>query len=180
MVFGVVSHKLVQDGRYPIASVHFNIITARELHNDFGAAFNYFQRAALTYGSNPAILNTASAKQEIQRATLEKIIVDSLIFKELRKRVPESEYQEVADRKISQFLEANPKTQEAAKTLYNLSLEDFKERILLPQSYKEILQGRMTLDGTDFNNWLQNAKSDAKVAIFYPNLKWEEGQLKLN
>ena len=179
MLAGFSSYILISSGYYPIAVVNLEVVTAREVERDFGAAYRYFENAVLTYGSDAKRLAAPETRKEIWRAALDKIIGDSLVYKELRRRFPGSEYQPVADRKISQFLEDNKSVEEAAKTLYGLDLAAFQQRLLLPQAYRAILEGRMDLIREKFEDWLKNSRAQAKVWILTPELKWEDGQVKL-
>lgn len=176
---GVGSYVLVKNDYYPVAVVNWKLVTARQLERDFNAAYRYFERALATYGSDSKRLASAEARKEIWRAALDKIIVDILIREELNRRISSSEYQLVANRKIDQFLENNQNVSEAAQTLYGLAIADFRSRLLLPQAYREILEGRMTLNGERFDEWLNKSRRQAKVIILTPDLQWQDDQVKL-
>ena len=64
--------------------------------------------------------------------------------------------------------------------MYGLEWPDFKERVLLPQAYREILEGRMFLNNENFNDWLAKERASARVIVFMPGLKWENGSIKTN
>ena len=179
MATGFGSYVLVSIGYYPIAMVDWHIITARELERDFSAAYRYFENALVTYGADPERLTGESERKEIWRAALDKIIVDSLTLRELNRRLSKAEHQEVANTKIQNFFKSNANVADAAKTLYGLDLETFEERLLLPEARREILEGRMSLAGENFQDWLKTARANASVLILTPDLKWEGGQVKL-
>jgi hypothetical protein len=169
---------LVKTGLYPVAIVDFNIITVRNLEKDMLAAYHYFQNALLVYGSDPRLIETLQSKQEIKRAALDKLISDLIVYDELKKRL-KNEFQPLAERKIQQLIQNNRNIEEAVKKIYGLDLEEFKKIVLQPQAYKEILEGRMFLNGEDFNKWLDKAKTRARVAILIPDLQWSDNQVKL-
>lgn len=179
IAMGVGSYFLVQSGLYPAALVDFDIITVKGVEKDSLAAYHYFQNALLVYGSDPRLLETYQSKQEIKRAALDKLVSDSLIYKELKKRLKKEDFKSLAERKIQQLIQDNQNIGEAAKKLYGLEFIEFRERVLLPQAYREVLEDRMFLNGEDFNEWLGNEKSAANVIILAPDLQWEENQVKL-
>jgi len=179
MLSGTGSYFAVQNGWYPIALVNFDIITKKSVEKDSAAAFRYFQNALLTSGSDPGQLERPESKKEIRRAVLDKLIADSLIYQELQSKFPR-EFQGIAEKNINQFIQDNDNVEQGAKLLYGLEWPDFKERVLLPQAYREILEGRMFLNNENFNDWLAKERASARVIVFMPGLKWENGSIKTN
>ncbi len=57
-------------------------------------------------------------------------------------------------------------------TLYNLSLNAFKERVLFPEARLEILQARFALENLNFDEWLTSAKKQANVIILLSGFGW--------
>ncbi|OGY67282.1 MAG: hypothetical protein A3H63_02610 [Candidatus Harrisonbacteria bacterium RIFCSPLOWO2_02_FULL_45_10c] len=179
MVFGVAAYMALHNGQYPISIVNSHIITASTVEKNFVASLTYLQNAALVYRSNPALLETAAARGEIKRATLDKLITDALILSELKTRVSGEEIDTIADTKINQFLYENSDVERAAQALYGLSLAEFKSRVLIPQAYREILEGRMFLAKEDFGAWLSEAKRSARVLVFISDLEWTGEQISI-
>jgi len=174
---GLGSHFLVKNGNYPSAIVGFDIITVKEVDKDSSAAQKYLQNLALLSGSDPKELDKPEARKEIRRAVLDKLISDVLVYAELDKRFPE-EFQAIADNNINKILEDKNNLATGVKALYGLDLQVFRERVLLPQAYKEILEGRMFLANEKFDDWLQNRRAQASVIILTPDLQWEGNSVK--
>ncbi|MBI3045928.1 MAG: hypothetical protein HYY86_00065 [Candidatus Harrisonbacteria bacterium] len=178
MLFGTGAYFAVQNGWYPIALVNFDILTKKSVEKDSAAAFRYFQNALLASGSDPRQLEKPESRKEIRRAVLDKLIVDSLIYQELQSKFP-NEFRDIAEKNINQFVQNNNNVEQGAKLLYGLEWPDFKERILLPQAYREILEGRMFLNNENFSDWLVQKRGLARVIIFTPDLQWEDNGVKL-
>lgn len=178
MGFGVTGYSLVRRGIYPVAVVNFDVVTAKDVNENSSIAYTYFQNMLRAYGNDPATLDTAESQLEIRRATLEKLILDKIIYHELTSRINE-DFREIARKNIDQYIENNNNVREGAKLLYGLELSDFKERILLPQAYREILEGRMFLKNEQFDEWLKDSGLNARVLILSPNLQWVEGSVKV-
>ena len=178
MASGLGAYKAVKIGAYPVAFVDFNLITEKSVQKDFAAAYRYFQNALLVSGSDPRSLETLEARGEIRRATLDKLIGDRLIYGELEARLKD-DFKAIADKNIEQYIQNNKNISEGAEKIYGLSLADFKDQVLLPQAYKEILEGRMFLNKENFNEWLKNKKSGARVIILSPDLQWDGNSVKL-
>ncbi len=166
---------LIHNGYYPVAVVDFHVITAKTLEQDYQAALNYFQKAILTYGSDPQILKKEATQQEIKRAALNKLITDFLIYQEAKKRLG-GDLDSVTE-KIVNNNSNDPKLAQAVQEIYGLSLEDFKSQVLTAQAYKEILQGRMSLNNENFDAWLKTASEQAKVIILLPDFSWNGKQV---
>jgi len=178
MGIGMGIYVLAQNGIYPVAIVNSDIITRVSIEKGFSAAYTYYQNALLVYGKDPNELKAPESMMEIRRATLDKLVVDSLVFKELKKRVGSREYTAIAEKNIQNVLDDNQGIQDASKKLYGLDFPDFKQMVLEPQAYREILQGRMFLGNENFDEWLKKAREDALVIILSPSLKWEGNQVK--
>lgn len=173
LCIGLGSYFTVHNGWYPVAIVDFQFVSASTFEKDYQAAIHYFTNALLTYGTskvNPLILKEESAQQEIRRAALEKIVIDAIILKEAQKTFGND-----LDAVVENLIEKNiqmEKIAEAADTLYGMTLEEFKERILIAQARRELLEGRKFTEKTDFKEWLKTASQNAKVVILVPYLQW--------
>ena len=73
------------------------------------------------------------------------------------------------DNKVQEVLKGKDVGKEI-ETLYGLSLDEFKERVLRPQAEREILVGRFFLENKSFDDWLKESK--AKIIILMPGLEW--------
>lgn len=148
------------------------------MEKDSAAAYSYLRNTILVSGNDPAVVDLPESQLEIRRATLDKLITDSLIYNELKLRFG-NEFQAIAERNIGQYIGDNENIENGAKTLYGLDLLEFKKRVLMPQAYREILEGRMYLNNEDFSEWLESARANASVYILTPDLQWEDGEVSL-
>ena len=178
MSAGLGSYFAIRNGFYPVAFVDFNLITKKQIQKDFAAAYKYFQNALLVSGSDPRSLETLEARREIRRATLDKLIIDELVYEELEVRTND-DFKSIAEKNVEQYIQNNANISEGAEKIYGLNLADFKSQVLMPQAYKEILEGRMFLTKENFDEWLKNKKSSVRVIILSPDLKWDGSSVKL-
>lgn len=157
---------------YPPALVNWQPISVASFSEDFKTAIYYYQKAVEVYNkSDTAVMNSAEIKEEIKRAILDKSIENILILKELKKHLSEDELEQMVKDKISGILEGKDIAKQV-KTLYDLSLDEFRERILEPEAKMEILEARLLLENKNFNDWLREAKKQAKVVILLPGFEW--------
>lgn len=162
---------LILSQSYPVALVNGKPIAAKDFNADYRAALVYYKNALELYNKDSAILEAEEAKVEIKRATLSNLIEDVLIGEELGKELDSAELQRIVDKKI-EAATAGQEIQKAAETLYGLSLEKFRERVLTPQAKKEIFQDRLFLQNRDFNQELSEIKSKAEIRLFVPGFEW--------
>ncbi len=168
---------------YPIALVNWQLISFQTFKKDSAAAIYYYKKAIETYSKNDiAVINSLEVKQEIERAVLDKLIENVLIHQELRKRLKNNELERMVENKIEETTKGKDIEKEV-KTLYALSFDEFKERILKPQAEQEILASRLLLENNlpagGFDDWLKETKSKAKVIILLPNFEWKDGQVMM-
>ncbi len=169
---------LVLTGFYPIAFVGIKPITWHNFKENSAAAYHYYKMTLQTYGGSQEDLNKPENIQEINRAVLDKLIENEIIFKSLNS-IPKAN--EIVRNKIEQALKQaiNPKDniKEAVNTLYGLTVDEFTKLVLVPQARKEVLEGRLFLENSSnsngFDEWLKKAKKDVKVLILLNDFKWD-------
>ena len=148
------------------------------MNKTYFVAYRYFQNVLLSSGKDVKELEKRETRVELRRATVNKLITDSLIYQELKRRIP-GEFNAIAEKNINEYIKNNADLEKGAKLLYGIDFSDFKEQILLPQAYQEILEGRMFLNNESFNDWLAKERSQAKIFILLPDLKWEKESIIL-
>ncbi len=177
MSAGVAAYKVSYDGWYPVAVVNFHIISAQALEQGVATASGYLHIQYQMSGVDPAKLDTPDSSRELRREVLDYLISHELILQELNRRIGMSQTDVIAEKNITQELENNPNAAAGAEKLYGLTLAEFKDKVLLPQAYQDILQGRMQLNNEDFPAWLTNARKAGSVVIFYPGFSWDGTQV---
>lgn len=170
-VCGILYFILLQ--AYPIALVNLHFITLKSFEKDYMAAISYYRNLLKTYDKNQTpVLDSPEIQQEISRAVVERSVENILIHQELKKQLKASELQKMVDNRIQEVLKGKD-IEKQVRTLYGLSMGDFKERILKPEAEREIITGRLFLENKNFEDWLRDAKKQAQVAILLSNLKWD-------
>jgi len=168
---------IITSQSYPVVIVNWQPISAKSFNNDFNTAVFYYGKVIETYNKNTtSSINTPEVNAEIKRAVLDKSIENILILNELEKRLKNSELDQMVKNKIDEILKGQDIEKQVA-TIYNLSLNAFKEQILTPEARLEILQARLMLENNlsagGFDEWLINAKKQAKVVILLSGFGWD-------
>jgi len=164
---------------YPIAFVSWQPISLKSFKADYATAIFYYQRLLETYDRNQVpVIESSEVQQEIRRAVLDKLIENTLIHQELESRLKNNELKKMVENKIEESLKGKDIEKEV-KTLYNLSLKEFKERILKPQAEEEILNSRLLLENKNFDDYIKEVKSKTKVIILLPDFEWKNGQVTI-
>src|SRR3989344_5828865 len=167
-VFGAY---FVLGGFYPIVLVDFKIISSRDFNKDYFGALIYYKNALDVYDSDSDLINADEVKNEIKRAVLDNLIENILIDKELKSELSSFNINELTDKKIEEAIRGKS-VKEEAKTLYGFSYKEFKDRVMVPQAKKEILETNFLSKGEKFEEKIAEAKSKAKVAIFLSGFQW--------
>jgi predicted flavoprotein YhiN len=154
---------ILQFNFYPVALTSKWIITSRQFSKIIESSLVYYQKIFSVYTTSTPITDT-KFQQEIKRATLDKLIEDKIIDEVLLKKLGSEELKKMVDQKLAN-LSVNDKIADASQTLYNLSLKDFKNLVLLPEAKREIL----TEQGID----LQEIKKSYQPIILIPGLYWQ-------
>lgn len=178
MAVGIGGLIAMQNDWYPIAMVNFDIITRHAFERNYFTATTYYENAFMVYGKQQDQLEISQIKKELTRATLDKLVFDSLIASEVVKRIGSSESGTIAEQKINEFMKAQD-INTAVETLYGINFDEFKNRILIPQAYREILEDRMLLANENFDAWLSEKKQNSSIFIFFPGLEWQNNVVQV-
>ncbi|MEK7640560.1 MAG: SurA N-terminal domain-containing protein [Patescibacteria group bacterium] len=174
---GLGAYYLVHYGYYPVALVNSQIITANHFEVEYAVAYNYYVRALSSSGDTDP--RTREFKKELRRAVLDNLVEQALVQQDLNVRVGK-ELNQIVQGKILNSQKLDPKTlEETARVVYGLDLSEFESLVLVPQAQKEILQGRLFLEKQDYEQWLRDAKKNAKVFIVTPEFYWQDLTVKL-
>ena len=163
---------------FPAAIVNWNIVTQKNLNNYYALSIAHLNKTFFLYGSDTKTLENKDTQKQIKAALLNKLIEDSLIYKEVKNRVGE-ELETIANQKIENVLK-DSNLEEAVNTLFESTLKDYVEKELKPQAYKEILEGRMLLNNENFEEWLKLEKQKANVLILLPGYFWDGESVRIN
>ncbi len=162
---------------FPAAIVNWHFISQKTVDEYYQLGFRYLNNIAITYGTDTKTLETNNSKKELERAVLEKLIENDLIYFEVKK-IAGNDLEKIANQKIENALK-NADIQQAINTIFDTSLKNYTEKELKPQAYREILEGRMDLNNEQFDSWFEKAKNDAKVFIFIPGYSWDGKNVKI-
>lgn len=179
---GTAAVYFVSAGYYPIAVVNGSIITANTFINNYDTASMYYGNFLKTYGSvnsqqaTSTQIETSSSTPEvltpgqIQKSVLAGLIENILIEKGARQEMGKDLDRLVAE-KVSQAVEV-PEIEKAVRTIYGLSLNDFKKNVLVPQAERDILTGSLFLKGQKMEDWLAAEKKSSRVVILSGKFYW--------
>ena len=148
---------------YPIALTSKWIITERQFNKIVNSSLVYYQKTFSVYTTSTPIAD-AKFQKEIKRAALDKLIEDKIIDEILLKKLGSKELEKLVNGKITN-LSINDEVANASQILYNLSLKDFKNLVLIPEAKREILKEQ----GID----LQEIKKSYRPIILIPGFYWQ-------
>ena len=157
---------------YPVATVNDQMISAKSLQESYQAGYNYFSKAL-----SPADLSQRSEEdfqQEVRRASLDTLIEVALAQQELNRLFDPAAVEQDALRRVENTT-TTEKTVEATQKIMGISLADFKRLILIPEARKEILTEELVKSGENYDDWVKEARLNAKVTLFLTDLVWEVG-----
>jgi len=179
VIFGVViaagvSLSLIMGGGYfPVASVNSSFIFSKNLKEVYYSSIYYYGNALRLERKNESVLDIQEIRQEIKRASLDKLVEETLVKNELKNRLGK-DLDAVIQKKIGE-ISATDKLNNAVRILYGLNANEFERLFLVPQAEYEILEGRLTFENTEIKEWLSSAKQEANVTILVPEFFWNSG-----
>lgn len=142
------------------------VTTTRFLKNANGASL-YLATAQKVYMKDES---KKADPSEVRAQVLTQLIEAELIHDEVEKEVgKEREY--LIESKLGPYRD-NAELRTAAQKLYGMSFNDFWAEVLVPQAERDILAGRLFLQGKNIDEWLTSSKRDASVHFVSSGYSW--------
>ncbi len=169
IAFGIAAISFVSYGYYPVAIVNGHFITAKLFANDYAIASAYYQNIVKSYGNSSSTAGVLTSS-EIQQSVLTGLIENVLIEDGARKEMG-GDLSRLVNEKVSKATDIDG-IDKAVKSVYGMSLDDFKKEILVPQAERDVLTGSLFLKGQKIEDWLSAAKKSSKVMILSGKFYW--------
>lgn len=169
IVFFFVFAYLVSDGYYPIVSVNGNYIMENEYRTDVRMASRYASAIEKTYAD---IASTTLATGPAMRTEILTKLVEQRLVRAKLKEELKDDYPYLLSNKLRAY-DNDMRLKWASASLFGLKYSDFKVKFLAPQAERDILVGRLYLNGKNFDEWLVEAKKNANVSIFSGKFSWD-------
>lgn len=176
LLVAIVANFLLQKGIYPIASVNKKIIPQEEFKLSYAAALKYYEAAIRTYGQSPDDFDRDAFATELQKVTLDSLIEQHLIHQGLVAAYGENQVVQLVEEQLKNASSSEALSDEVV-TIYGISLDVFKDIVLIPAAERDILSEALKKEGVEFSVWLAQVRAEAKVNIFMDGYQWKDGQV---
>ncbi len=113
----------------------------------------------------------------LEEGVIEAFVEDALVKAELQKKG-------IGEAEVTAFLFGNvtreelDKLNEATGKIYGWSVPEFEGYVLMPQARRIMLVQALQKENKNPDEWLKNAKKEARVSIYLPRWKWENGAVE--
>jgi len=167
---------------YPIAFVDNSSILNSDFQGSYLINYNFYSNSLKANNQDAIILKSDDVIKELKRATLDVLIEQEIIDNELNKRVKADDLLKMIDEKVSVAGLNSDKFKKEVEFLYGASAENIKKLVLIPKAKEEILEGRLILENSqadNFDDWVKQKKSEAKVEILMPEFNWDKTEVIL-
>ena len=166
---GLLAVLLISLGYYPIMVVNGDFISAGHFLREYRAASRYYGNFLQTYES------AVKDGEKLGERDIQLIVLDGLVEKSLisrgAKKVTGNDLNDLVSKKLQGII-GDQKLESMAASLYGLSGGEFARDVLVPQAEREILAGRLFLNGENIDGWLLDARGSASVITFSPGFSW--------
>ena len=160
------------------ALIMFGMRTAPAVRAD-GRALTFTEFFAIRDGfaKSRDLKKEAVSDVVVEEGVISSFIEDTLVRAELQKK-------SIGEAEVRAFLfgavtrEDLDKLNEATSKLYGWSVSEFENYVLLPQARRIMLVRELQKENIDADKWMENAREEARVRIYLPRWKWENGELK--
>ncbi len=169
-VFYILHYKV-----YPIAIINGHIIVGAEFDSISNGALNFYTKVSDTYKKEISSDVKEKLHTEIRRATMERLIEESLIKEELKRRFQEKTLKEYLNEKLN--IDRQKIAQ--ASALYGMSGNTIQKTLFEPAAAEELLRETLAKEQINFETWLSNAAQSALIIVLMPSLTWSGKSVEL-
>ncbi len=174
---GAGAYIVLRAGFFPVVFVNGEFVSRSRYETQLNAAIKYTEaRAERDPAANE--VSPAAVRLELRRAVLDKLVEDALVGRAARVELGKAFNVEV-DRKLAS-VQANLEStdfDEAVETLYGLNVAQFREFVLEPQAWRELLEDALKKEARTFPSWIEEARRAASVRILLRGLTWDGVQV---
>jgi len=172
---GILGYSLFKNGIFPVARVNGTIIFFNEVRENLEISKKLYTQSSdleeLGEGSKELkkLFEGGEAElfERVFEGLIENTIIRTSVSSSLLVLAKERTQESLAGRDTSAL-------NASLKLAYGWGLEEFSRRIFEPQALEEVL---IEEKGDEFEAWLADARSTAKVNIWFLPLTWQDGQL---
>ena len=165
----VIVMTLASLGYYPILVVNGAPVTARRFFMNNEAALRYAQNIAKTYPSR--VSGAPQDPDEIGASVLTGLVEETLLNQGLQAEAGRDADMLVQE-KIAKY-GTDQKLQNATEALYGMTLAQFREEVLIPQAKQDVFKGRLFLKDKSLDEWISDAKKNARVVVLSAQFTWD-------
>ena len=166
-------------GMWPVARVGASPITYASFSDNFTMADHFYRSNIRISGTSDRAVNAKDVQRELQRVTMESLIDQILIDRELKKRYTANDLERLIANKMEGVELTSDTMTEAVELMYGLDAEGFTDLLLIPRAKQEILAGNLSLQSGAFNDWLSAQRAAAHIFIFIPSLQWTGSEVSV-
>ncbi len=167
-------------GLYPAARVGDSFIWKRTWQKAEEAEKKLTNTQAKSLNLKPVNFSIAENKDlltGIKQDTLTSLIEDMIIQQDGIKIV--QNLAELSKKRMQDTIQGGGQDlDKAVRTVYNLSLEDFRNLVLLPQARRDVLRVFLASEGKNFEEWLKSEKQKKNVKLFLVPFRWDGERVK--
>lgn len=177
MCSGAATYVVIRTGVYPVAIVNSEMISARLFERELGVALNYYTDTLRGNEITPP--PGQDFIRELRRAVLDDLIEKRLIRQLAREAIGEN-LPALVNEKIGFLDEGDENIPATIESLYGMSLEEFRELVMIPEAERVILKNELFADEKDrvFAEYLEGQRNEAKVYVFSDLLAWRGGKIE--
>ena len=166
-------------GYWPIVFVNNHPIFYKEFKPAYEIVYLFYRNDVQAFNQNPALLESPEMKEELKRATVQSLIEKKIIEIELAKEIKPDDLKKRVGEKINNINLTDQTFQKGVEALYKLSVDDFKNMVLIPKAQEEILGTILADKGVNLIDWMNKTQKEAKIFIFLSDLKWADNEVKI-
>ncbi len=176
---GIGGYILVKGDVFPVAVVDSGFISARTFDRSVKALAQYYEVSAKNAAANNKPVPVSPGTAALKKAMLAQLIQDELIARNFH-AVAGKDADAVVLKKLESVKDKTESAefQNAVRAFYGLSIDEFKDFVLIPEARREVITDALRAKHEDFEAWVKGLQTKASVFILLRGFSWEKGELK--
>lgn len=171
---------IVMAGLYPVVLVDSSPIWKNGLQKAEEAEKKLTNTQAKSLGFKSVNFGSSANKDLLKglRQDILTALIENKVIKEEGVKIVEK-FEELSQKRMTDTLQGGGSDlSKAVRTVYNLSLKDFENMVLLPQARRDVLRVFLAGEGKNFEEWLKEAKQNKKIRLILVPYRWDGERVK--
>lgn len=180
IVVGMGIYYMSKTNAYPVASVNGEFISASYYQKSLELGQAYYEKELVLTQAEQEDFDKEEFNAELKRATLSALVYATIARQELELLITKERAEEMVEERVASVEEERGENlAKAVEGVFETDSETFREVVLRPEAYRELLEKEVTERGMSYQPWMQAKVLSANIEVFANGYEWKGTDIEI-